>query len=181
MRTVFKRVARCLVILSSMWPAGSCHEHSLDAHYRRPFSIEGWVDPTWWKHRGSMGSSVHADGVDQSNVTYSVIVLSPSVKPSSQFRDQQRVRFFTPFPEGSGLVSMQFVDLPSKWPPAVGNSPFHVKHPHGVDKRVRLVFLRRELDSWPRSQVRKSTTREGRWYRKRRTLLAMLFAASLPP
>eukprot|EP00752_Nemacystus_decipiens_P012180 g10798.t1 len=99
-----------------------------------------------------MESSAHAAGVDQSNASYSLIILSPSVKPSSQFRHKERVRFFSPFPEGAGVVSAQYVDLPTRWPPKVGDSPFHVKHPAGVDKRVRMVFLRRELDSWPASQ-----------------------------
>lgn len=143
------------MVLASVCTPGRCHEHALDAHYRGPFSIEGWVDRTWWARRASTEDSADAAGVDQSNVSYSVIILSPSVKPSSQFRHKQRVRFFSPFPEGSGVVSVQYVDLPTRWPPKVGDSPFHVKHPAGVDKRVRMVFLRRELDSWPPSQVRK--------------------------
>lgn len=102
-----------------------------------------------------MESSAHAAGGDRSNASYSVLVLSPSVKPSSQFRDKERVRFFSAFPEGSGVVSMQFVDLPRRWPRGNGDSPIHAKHPDGVDKRVRVVFLLRELDSWPPPQVRK--------------------------
>lgn len=155
MFTIFKQFPRCLVVLASMWTAGSCHEHYLDAHYRYPFSVEGWIDQSW-SHRGSLESNAHAADADQSNVTYSVIVLSPSTKPSSQFLDEQRVRFFSPFPGGSGVVSVQFVDLPTRWPQHIGRSPFHIRHPDGVDKRVRMVFLRRDLDSWPASEVRKS-------------------------
>lgn len=153
-RTVFKQFARCLVVLASLCTPGGCHEHSLDTHYRGPFSIEGWVDRTWWARRRSTEGNARSAGVDQGNASYSVIILSPGVKPSSQFRHKERVRFFGPGSEGSGVVSVQYVDLPTRWPPGVGDSPFHVKHPAGVDKRVRMVFLRRELDSWPASQVR---------------------------
>lgn len=153
MRTGFKQLARCLAVLTSRWTAGSCHEHSLDTHYRRPFSVEGWVDQTW-AHRGFVESDdAPAVRVDQRNVSYSVIVLSPSTKPSNQFLDRERVRFFSPFPRGSGVVSVQFVDLPTRWEPRMRDSPIHVRHPDGVDKRVRMVFLRRELGSWPAPQV----------------------------
>lgn len=93
-------------------------------------------------------------GADRSNMTYSVIVLSTNPRPSGQFLDQQRVRAFGPSSEGSGVVSVQFADPLTRLSQERGGPPFHIGHPGGVDKRVRIAFLSRNLNGWPDAQVK---------------------------
>jgi len=72
--------------------------------------------------------------------TYSVIVVASNPRPSNQFRDEQRVRYFNRVSGGRDVVSVKFGDPAPDNPPGTIEPPFGVRHPDGVDKRVRLIF-----------------------------------------
>ncbi|CAM9787070.1 unnamed protein product [Ectocarpus sp. 12 AP-2014] len=83
--------------------------------------------------------------------TYSVIVVERLHHTSNLIRDKERVRAF----EGGNttVVSMQFADtLPRAYDDSA--PPFFVGHPaEGVDKRVRLVYLKEFWNSINENQA----------------------------
>lgn len=77
---------------------------------------------------------------DSTSTTYSVIVVANNPHPSNQFRDKRRVQAYAP--GGHNVVSVQYTS-PSAARAFDRRSPgaFFVRHPEGVDKCVRLVFI----------------------------------------
>lgn len=84
---------------------------------------------TWAEEPGSINGT-----------TYSVIVVEWKHHPSNLFRDQDRVRAYGNTAE-RGVASAQFA---SPFPQSNWNTsipPFHIGHPEGVDKKIRVVHL----------------------------------------
>lgn len=128
MRTIPTMLAHCMLALAFMWTALVCVESAINRNNQLP---EAWTE----------------EGI-VSGTTYSVIVEATNPRPSSQFGEKQRVQFFTHrLFGGGGVVSVQYTPhLPAE----VHGSLLVRRHPDGVDKRVRLVFLSdMELESVP--------------------------------
>lgn len=107
-------------------------------------------DPmSWWTHENITKGTTS---------TYSVIVVRGNPMPSSQFGDEQRVRYFRSATGGSDIMSVQFASQTPEKSRSTHEPPFGVEHPGGADKRVRLVFLGEfHLDHNPNSN------QVGRW------------------
>lgn len=87
------------------------------------------------------GTPTLADHSVANGTTHSVIVVRGRPRPSNQLGNPDRVSFFTPFLEGSGSLSVQFVEPFPTELHEQGDLPFGAGHPSGADKRVRLIFL----------------------------------------
>lgn len=79
----------------------------------------------------------HANGT-----TVSVIVVESNHHQSNLFRDQARVQaYMSSSAAGNVVTSVQFASpLPPTPLEDESEAPFFLKHPEGVDKRVRIVY-----------------------------------------
>ena len=123
MRTIFKKLAPCIVHLSFVWIRAAGDGDTLLTDTQVKENGVGWTDK----------------GVVE-GATYSVIVIDTNPRPSNQLRDQQRVRAYSKL-NGDRIVSVQFVNPVPLDPWVIDKPPYSVGHPDGVDKRVRLVFI----------------------------------------
>lgn len=121
-QSVARQLARCGLVLGIVLPSSISQQLYLDTD-------------------GTEAGTRTGDGEDGFNgTTYSVIVVASNPRPSSHFRDEQRVRYFNRLSGERDVVSVKFGTPTPQTMPSVDNPPFGLRHPNGVNKRVRLIF-----------------------------------------